>query len=83
MAPEDIKYAKKCRFVVASRIFEGYDGPHLPSNISLRSHKFFCFLMVLDEISLNVIKENVTVRVSETGGMGLVFGILFRGSIYR
>lgn len=68
MAPSDIKYVKKCRFVVASGIFDGYDVPHQPANISLRSKKLFCFLMVVDEISLNFIKENVTIRESDDGG---------------
>ncbi|KAG5247964.1 hypothetical protein OIU77_020837 [Salix suchowensis] len=58
----DIEYVKNCRFVVASGIFDGYDVPHQPSNISDRSKKLFCFLMVVDEISLDFIKANVTVR---------------------
>lgn len=45
MASKDIKYVEKCRFVVASGIFDGYDLPHQPSNISQRSQKLFCFLM--------------------------------------
>ncbi|RRT55085.1 hypothetical protein B296_00046128 [Ensete ventricosum] len=64
----DVKYAKKCRFVVASGIFDGYDTPHQPSNISLRSRKLFCFLMVVDEVSLDFIKQNVTVREDSDGG---------------
>ncbi|KAI3914026.1 hypothetical protein MKW98_010838 [Papaver atlanticum] len=38
MEPADVKYAKKCRFVVASAIFDGYDTPHQPSNISRIQH---------------------------------------------
>lgn len=68
MAPEDIKYAKKCKFVVASGIFDGYDTPHQPSDISPRSKKLFCFLMVVDEVSLTFIKSNVSVRVDDNGG---------------
>lgn len=68
MIPEDIEYAKKCRFVVASGIFDGYDIPHQPSNLSPRSKKLFCFLMVVDETSLEFIKENVTVREDNNGG---------------
>ncbi|PIA65129.1 hypothetical protein AQUCO_00100554v1 [Aquilegia coerulea] len=68
MDPADVKYVKKCRFVVASGIFDGYDTPHQPSNISLRSQKLFCFLMVVDEVSLNFIKNNVTVREDSDGG---------------
>ncbi|CAL9759081.1 unnamed protein product [Musa acuminata subsp. burmannicoides] len=64
----DVKYAKKCRFVVASGIFDGYDTPHQPYNISLRSRKLFCFLMVVDEVSLDFIKQNVTVREDSDGG---------------
>ncbi|XP_058112895.1 probable hexosyltransferase MUCI70 isoform X3 [Magnolia sinica] len=64
----DVKYAKKCRFVVASGIFDGYDTPHQPSNISLRSQKLFCFLMVVDEKSLDFIKQNVSVREDRHGG---------------
>ncbi|KAK9944201.1 hypothetical protein M0R45_009779 [Rubus argutus] len=68
MIPEDIEFAKKCRFVVASGIFDGYDIPHQPSNLSPRSKKLFCFLMVVDETSLEFIKENVTVREDNNGG---------------
>jgi len=64
----DVKYVKKCRFVVASGIFDGYDTPHQPSNISARSRKLFCFLMVVDEKSLNFIKQNVSIRVDSEGG---------------
>lgn len=68
MDPKDVEYAKKCRFVVASGIFDGYDTPHQPSNISTRSQKLFCFLMVVDEKSFDFIKENVTVRTDDDGG---------------
>ncbi|KAK9287067.1 hypothetical protein L1049_015476 [Liquidambar formosana] len=68
MAPEDIKYVKKCRFVVASGIFDGYDVPHQPSNLSSRSQKLFCFLMVVDEASLHFIEKNVTIRKDGDGG---------------
>lgn len=64
----DVQYVKKCRFVVASGIFDGYDTPHQPSNISVRSQKLFCFLMVVDEKSLNFIKQNVSVREDSDGG---------------
>ncbi|MBA0591823.1 hypothetical protein Gorai_008819, partial [Gossypium raimondii] len=30
--PVDIEYVKRCRFLVASGIFDGYDVPHQPSN---------------------------------------------------
>ena len=69
MNPIDINYAKKCRFVVASGIFDGYDTPHEPSDISARSKKLFCFLMVMDEISLDFIKKNVTVKEDVDGGL--------------
>ncbi|CAI9786420.1 unnamed protein product [Fraxinus pennsylvanica] len=65
---KDIKYVKKCRFVVASGIFDGYDMPHQPSNISKRSERLFCFLMVVDEVSLDFIKNNVTVGEDDDGG---------------
>ncbi|EEF41118.1 probable hexosyltransferase MUCI70 [Ricinus communis] len=68
MDPMDINYVKRCRFVVASGIFDGYDVPHQPSNISDRSKKLFCFLMVVDEVSLDFIKENATVREDNEGG---------------
>nr|KJB47707.1 hypothetical protein B456_008G037500 [Gossypium raimondii]KJB47708.1 hypothetical protein B456_008G037500 [Gossypium raimondii] len=67
--PVDIEYVKRCRFLVASGIFDGYDVPHQPSNISIRSKKLFCFLMVVDEVSLKFIKENVTVRKDKDKGM--------------
>lgn len=68
MDPIDVKYVKRCRFVVASGIFDGYDVPHQPSNISDRSRKLFCFLMVVDEVSLDFIKQNVTVHEDPDGG---------------
>ncbi|KAK2984400.1 hypothetical protein RJ640_026855 [Escallonia rubra] len=68
MAVKDMKYVRKCRFVVASGIFDGYDTPHQPSNISPRSRKLFCFLMVVDEVSLEFIGKNVTVREDSDGG---------------
>ncbi|KAG6529723.1 probable hexosyltransferase MUCI70 [Zingiber officinale] len=64
----DVQYAQKCKFVVASGIFDGYDTPHQPSNLSVRSKKLFCFLMVVDEVSLDFIKQNVTVREGSDGG---------------
>lgn len=69
MNPIDINYAKKCRFVVASGIFDGYDTPHQPSDISSRSKNVFCFLMVVDEISLDFIRKNVTVKEDDDGGL--------------
>ncbi|KAG4114282.1 hypothetical protein ERO13_D12G036300v2 [Gossypium hirsutum] len=69
MNPVDIEYVKRCRFLVASGIFDGYDVPHQPSNINIRSKKLFCFLMVVDEVSLKFIKENVTVRKDKDKGM--------------
>lgn len=68
MEPADVKYVKKCKFVVASGIFDGYDTPHQPSNISRRSQKLFCFLMVVDDVSFNFIKGNMTVRETSDGG---------------
>ncbi|KAG8367541.1 hypothetical protein BUALT_Bualt16G0082600 [Buddleja alternifolia] len=68
MDPKDIKYVKKCRFVVATGIFDAYDAPHQPSNISKLSESLFCFLMVVDEVSLDFIKNNVTVREDTDGG---------------
>ncbi|OAY68411.1 uncharacterized protein LOC109726961 [Ananas comosus] len=64
----DVKYTRKCIFVVASGIFDGYDIPHQPSNISLRSQKLFCFLMMVDEVSLDFIKQNASVREDSEGG---------------
>ncbi|XP_027345876.1 uncharacterized protein LOC113857842 isoform X3 [Abrus precatorius] len=68
MDPVDIIYVKRCKFVVASGIFDGYDLPHEPSNISLRSTKLFCFLMVVDEVSLKFMRENGTVKEDNDGG---------------
>lgn len=68
MSAKDINYVKKCKFVVASGIFDGYDTPHQPSNICPRSKKLFCFLMVVDQVSNDFIKENVTVREDTEGG---------------
>ncbi|KAG5247213.1 DUF616 protein [Salix suchowensis] len=84
MDPVDIKYVEKCRFVVASGIFDGYDVPHQPSNISDRSKELFCFLIVVDEISLDFIKENVTVSEDHNGGrwVGIWRLILLKHSPY-
>lgn len=68
MDPKDIKYVERCRFVVASGIFDGYDIPYQPANISTRSRELFCFLMVVDEVSFKFIKANVTVREDGDGG---------------
>ncbi|CAN0845786.1 Probable hexosyltransferase MUCI70 [Linum grandiflorum] len=68
MDPNDIEYVKKCKFVVASGIFDGYDVPHQPINISPRSKKLFCFLMVVDEVSLEFINENTTITKDRKGG---------------
>lgn len=68
MLPKDIDYVKNCKFVVASGIFDGYDSPHQPSNISERSQKLFCFLMVVDEVSLDFIKKNTSVRLDNEDG---------------
>ncbi|CAM8901656.1 unnamed protein product [Rhodiola kirilowii] len=69
MSPEDINYVMKCKFVVASGIFDGYDVPHQPTNISQRSRELFCFLMVVDEVSLDFIKSNATVKKHKDGGL--------------
>ncbi|KAL1812261.1 hypothetical protein ACET3Z_022326 [Daucus carota] len=68
MLRKDIDYVKNCKFVVASGIFDGYDAPHQPSNISERSQKLFCFLMVVDEVSLKFIKKNTSVRLDSEDG---------------
>ncbi|KAK4266674.1 hypothetical protein QN277_027560 [Acacia crassicarpa] len=68
MDPVDTNFVKKCKFVVASGIFDGYDVPQQPSNVSVRSKELFCFLMVVDEISLKFIKENATVKQDSDGG---------------
>ncbi|XP_020531206.1 uncharacterized protein LOC18447506 isoform X2 [Amborella trichopoda] len=68
MEAMDVKYVKKCKFVVASGIFDGYDTPHQPSNISTRSKKLFCFLMVVDEISFTNITKTDAVTEDSDGG---------------
>ncbi|KAL8497783.1 hypothetical protein ACS0TY_021207 [Phlomoides rotata] len=68
MDPKDIEYVKRCKFVVATGIFDAYDTPLQPSNISKRSESLFCFLMVVDEVSLEFIKTNVSVREDTDGG---------------
>ncbi|CAI9098611.1 OLC1v1035291C2 [Oldenlandia corymbosa var. corymbosa] len=65
MDSKDRIFVKKCQFVVASGIFDSYDTPLQPSNISEHSRKLFCFLMVVDEVSYKFIKENVTVKEDE------------------
>ncbi|CAN6478691.1 unnamed protein product [Victoria cruziana] len=68
MDPVDIHFAKGCKFVVASGIFDGYDIPHQPSNISMRSKKLFCFLMVIDERTLAHIRANGSIKEDNDGG---------------
>jgi hypothetical protein len=68
MKSVDVRYIKKCKFVVASVIFDGYDIPHQPSNISLHSQKLFCFLMMVDEVSLDFIEMNTTIKVDSAEG---------------
>lgn len=81
---EDKKFVKKCRFVVASGIFDGYDTPHQPSNISSLSKKLFCFLMVVDEKSLKSIQKTLNLTMDSHRGkwVGLWRLILFRNSPY-
>eukprot|EP00249_Psilotum_nudum_P011614 c23276_g1_i1 orf=267-1742(+) len=68
MNKRDIAFVRRCRFVVASGIFDGYDIPHQPSNISHLSQKLFCFLMVVDETSLRSIEAAGNVTDSKDGG---------------
>ncbi|KAL5998605.1 hypothetical protein ACLOJK_009548 [Asimina triloba] len=84
MDSADVNYVKKCRFVVASGIFDGYDIPHQPSNISSRSQKLFCFLMVVDEMSLDFIRQNISIREDSHGGkwVGIWRLVLLRHSPY-
>ncbi|KAI3470594.1 hypothetical protein Pfo_027257 [Paulownia fortunei] len=49
MTPVDMKYVKRCKFLVASGIFGEYDIPRQPFGISARSKKIFYFLMMVDE----------------------------------
>nr|CAB3471460.1 unnamed protein product [Digitaria exilis] len=79
----DVKYIQKCKFVVASGIFDGYDIPHQPSNISRRSQKLFCFLMVVDEVSLDFIEKNTTVKIDNAGGKWVVAVHKHHRSIYE
>ncbi|KAI5061025.1 hypothetical protein GOP47_0023530 [Adiantum capillus-veneris] len=84
MDEDDKRYVKNCRFVVASGIFDGYDIPHQPSNISDRSRKLFCFLMVVDEKSLKSIHTilNLTSNTDEGKWVGLWRLVLLRHSPY-
>lgn len=79
---KDKKYVKNCRFVVASGIFDAYDTPHQPSNISLLSKKLFCFLMVVDEKSLRSIEKAEHLTEDKNGGKyaGIWRLIVFRNS---
>ncbi|XP_057828139.2 probable hexosyltransferase MUCI70 isoform X2 [Cryptomeria japonica] len=80
----DREYVKKCKFVVASGIFDGYDTPHQPLNISARSRNLFCFLMVVDEKSLNYIRQNENVTEDSNKGkwVGLWHLVLLRNPPY-
>ncbi|KAH9329731.1 hypothetical protein KI387_001839, partial [Taxus chinensis] len=80
----DMEYVNKCKFVVASGIFDGYDTPHQPSNISARSRNLFCFLMVVDENSLHYIRQNEKIMEDSNGGkwVGLWRLVLLRNPPY-
>lgn len=80
----DREYVKKCKYVVASGIFDGYDTPHQPSNISARSKNLFCFLMVVDEKTLSYIRKNGKLMEDSSGGrwVGVWRLILLRNPPY-
>ncbi|KAK4804268.1 hypothetical protein SAY86_004085 [Trapa natans] len=83
MDPIDIEYVKKCRFVVASAIFDGYDLPHQPSNLSPQSYKHFFFLMVVDEESPSFIKSKGNSPYDEPRRNGEVPKILTHGLFHQ
>jgi hypothetical protein len=80
----DSEYVKKCKYVVASGIFDGYDTPHQPSNISARSKNLFCFLMVVDEKTLSYIRKTGKIMEDSSGGrwVGVWRLILLRNPPY-
>lgn len=84
MDEQDRNFVKHCRFVVASGIFDGYDIPHQPSNISSLSKKLFCFLMVVDEKSLKSIQKTLDIKFDSDQGkwVGLWRLILVRNAPY-
>ncbi|KAJ7153396.1 hypothetical protein O6H91_Y549100 [Diphasiastrum complanatum] len=66
--PHDKSFLRKCQFVVASGIFDGYDRPHQPSNISELSQNIFCFVLMIDGKSLSNIKSWVNITEDGNGG---------------
>ncbi|XP_024382817.1 probable hexosyltransferase MUCI70 isoform X2 [Physcomitrium patens] len=57
IARKDQGYVSHCRFLVATGIFDNYDQPHQPSNVSRLAHKIFCFIMLADHVSVKTFEE--------------------------
>ncbi|XP_027156835.1 uncharacterized protein LOC113757973 isoform X1 [Coffea eugenioides] len=69
MTVADMRYVKGCKYVVASGIFNPYSIIHQPTNVSVHSRKLFCFVMLVDEKILSLLKYRETVEEDIHGGL--------------
>ena len=69
MTVADMRYVKGCKYVVASGIFNPYSIIHQPTNVSVHSRKLFCFVMLVDEKILSLMKYRETVEEDIHGGL--------------
>ncbi|XP_071937224.1 probable hexosyltransferase MUCI70 isoform X11 [Coffea arabica] len=69
MTIADMRYVKGCKYVVASGIFNPYSIIHQPTNVSVHSRKLFCFVMLVDEKILSLMKYRETVEEDIHGGL--------------
>ncbi|KAG0604579.1 hypothetical protein M758_10G181500 [Ceratodon purpureus] len=67
-SPKDHAFGSRCRFLVATGIFDNYDQPHQPSNVSLLAQELFCFAMLVDHVSLESFKHGGLLSHDEYGG---------------
>ena len=67
-SPTDEEFKSDCRFLVATGIFDNYDKPHQPSNVTLLAQELFCFAMFVDNVSLKAFKRGGLLIQDEYGG---------------
>jgi hypothetical protein len=63
----DREFGRRCRFLVAMGIFDNYDEPHQPSNVSLLAQEVFCFAMVVDRVSVEALERGGVASQDEHG----------------
>lgn len=57
-----------CRFLVATCILDKYDQPHQPCNVSRLAKELFCFVMVVDRVSVEAFKQGELLAEDKHGG---------------